>query len=315
MKLKTFVGWVGAWAAVFCAGFFPPQVWADHTLVSGWLGGYNPILRSTNSAGTVSESQGGITEAFSASASFGRIDLRTDGFIPGYPYQGFANDSGEWDDTMTIQPDDPALLDKPGTAVFTYYLNGFYWGDNPGQWDVYNDGAGGGGSSYVGTSIVCSFTVTRSFTFGSPFGLLVGLDSRAAGIPGGVEVSLTAGGIAVSDNSGKPAAYRSTSSAGSARAAVLTNGDSYAGFSLTNTVGHQTTVALLAGVANSNETLMGAFTGSPGTNGLFSDAVDFSGTDTNLFALQMSYDHAAVIAQLANEANTLLKWLNPVTGV
>jgi hypothetical protein len=143
----------------------------------------------------------------------------------------------------------------------------------------------------------------------------VGLDGRATGFIGGVDVSLTGGSFAVSDNSAKPAAYRSISSAGSARAAVLTNGDIYAGFSLTNTVGHQTTVALLAGAANSNETLLAAFTGSPGTNGLVSDVVDFSGTDTNLFALQMSYDPAAAIAQLSDEAKTLLKWFNPVIQV
>jgi hypothetical protein len=140
----------------------------------------------------------------------------------------------------------------------------------------------------------------------------MGLDGRATGLIGGVDVSLTGGSFAVSDNSGKPAAYRSISSAGSARVAVLTNGDTYAGFSLANTVGHQTTVALLAGAANSNETLLAAFTGSPGTNGLVSDVVDFSGTDTNLFALQMSYDPAAAIAQLGDEAKTLLQSFNPV---
>jgi hypothetical protein len=315
MKLKAFVGLVGALVAVFCAGCFPPQVLADQILVSGWLGGYSPILRSTNTTGTVSVSQGGITGAFSASASFGRIDLRADSFSPGYPLNGFAIDSGEWDDTITIQPDDPALVGEPGTAVFNYYLNGSYWGAGSGQFNVFNECACGGPSTYGGTPIVSSFTITRSFTFGSPFGLQMVLDGRAAGLIGGVDVSLTGGGFAVSDNSGKPAAYRSISSAGSARAAVLTNGDSYAGFSLTNTVGHQTTVALLAGAANSNETPLAAFTGSPGTNGLVSDVVDFSGTDTNLFALQISYDPAAAIAQLGKEANTVLQYFQPVMQI
>lgn len=316
MKLKAFVRLVYTLVAVFCAGCFPPQVLADQTLVSGWLGGYNPILRSTNSAGTVSESQGGITGTFSASASFGSIDVRADSFYPGYPLtSGFAIDSGEWDDTITIQPDDPAQLGKPGTAVFTYYLNGSYWGGGSGQVSVWTECGCGGGSTYGGTPIVSSFTITRSFTFGSPLGLQVGLDGRATGLIGGVDASLTAGGITVSYNSGQPAAYRSNSSAGSARAAVLTNGGSYAGFSLTNTVGHQTTVALLAGAANSNETLLAAFTGSPGTNGLVSEVVDFSGTDANLFALQMSYDPAAAIAQLGDEAKTLLTWFNPLTQV
>jgi hypothetical protein len=151
MKLKSFGGLVGAFAAILLAGSFPPQVLADHTLVSGWLGGYNPILRSTNTAGTVSESQGGITGAFSASASFGRIDVRADSFYPGYPLNsGFAIDSGEWDDTITIQPDDPALLGKPGTAVFNYYLNGSYWGAGSGQFDVWTECGCGGGPLMAG---------------------------------------------------------------------------------------------------------------------------------------------------------------------
>jgi hypothetical protein len=317
MKLKTFVRLVGALVAVFCAGFFPPQVLADQILVYGWLGGYNPMLRSTNSVGTVNVSEGGITGAFSASASFGRIDVRADSFYPEYPLgPGYATGSGGWDDTITIQPDDPAQLGTPGTAVFTYYLNGSYWGVGLAQFSVSTECGCGGPSTYGGTPIVSSFTITRPFTFGSPLWVQMGLEGRATGdFIGGVDASLTAGGIAVSDSSGTSTAYRSSSSAGSARAAVLTNGDSYAGFSLTNTVGHQTTVALLAGAADSNETLLAAFTGSPGTNGLVSDVVDFSGTDTNLFALQMSYGPAAAIAQLGDEAKTLLMWFNPLNQV
>ena len=311
---------IGAAALFLLGGFAPSQASADENVATGWLGGYSKILRATNFTGTASVSDNGPTGAYSASASNGRSQLRAFSFYPGYPVNyGYSYAGGYWTDTVTIQPDNPALLGTPGTAVFTYYLNGSVSSSDYSlcQFDVSTECECGGPSTYLGTPIVSSFTVARGFTFGSPLGLLMNLGANVEGSygPQSIEVSLTAGGIAVTDNAGNPAAYTSTSSTGSARSIVLTNGDSYAGFGLTNTVGNRTKAALLAGNAPSPETLLGAFTGSHGTSGLVSDVMDFSGTDTNLFALQMGYDPAAAIAQLGNEANTVLQYFHPVMQI
>jgi len=306
----------GVLALILLGSSWSGTVFADQAYVYGWLGGYSKVLRATNS----SVADNGLTGAYNASASVGRVRARVYPFPAAYPYNyGYADGSGSWDDTITIQPDNPALLGTSGTAVFTYYLNGSASVIDYQQvrFSVSTECGCGGPSTYGGTPIVSSFPIVRTFTFGTPFQILMGLESFGAGYSANnMDVSLTAGGMVVTDGGNHPAAYTSASSTGAGRSVVLTNGNAYAGFSLTNTVGNQTAAALLAGMATAtNETPVAQFTASHGTNGIVSDVLDFSGTGTNLFALQMSYNPLAAVAQLGGELKTALQYFDPVAQI
>lgn len=306
----------------FCLGvlialLFPGNAKAqDSTSSTAWVGSPAKRVRD-NEYGSSSSSQSGINGACNATASYGYASATAYSYPAAYPNTfGYADASGSWNDTITIQPDNPALLGKSGTANFTYYVNGQASSTDyqVAQFNVVTECGCGGPGTYEGTPINSSFTITRQFTFGSPFQIYMSLGVLSHGYTAAnITASLAAGGYTVVDSGNSPAGYSATSTMGTARSMVFTNGTPYAGFALTNTVGNQTTAALLAGTTvNSNETLVGQFSGPEGTNGIVSDVLDFSGTFTNLFALAMSYNPLAAIAQFGSETNVSLQYFDPL---
>jgi hypothetical protein len=335
MKTKLLAGFSFFLALAFvCAPV--NNVFADKVLVSvnGHYGPAGTWIRTvTNSAGSVSAANSDSTWSIKATTSMGRIDLDMTAIDGTYPYSGYAYAVGLWDNTVTILPDDPALLGTGGTAVFTYHLSGsqslnrYYACDN--SWSLATEAGGGpngrdyGDGTYAGQHIsdVPTYTVARSFTFGGPVFEEMDLSGDAvletySGGEGKMHLSLVTGSIAVYDNAGHSVAYSSTSSAGVARAVIFTNAVSYAGFSVTNNLGNQTALAVLGGTnaTGSNETVATTFTSPPNTNQFVSDVADFSGTDSNLFVLQLSYNPLAAIALFGSETNVSLLWFKQASN-
>lgn len=303
----------------FTVAIFPLVSHADENYADGWLGSPYKQQRMTNFNGSASVSGSGITGTFNSSTTPGRVQVNLSAYPAQYPNTfGYSSASGTWYDTVTIQPDNPALVGTGGTAAFTYYLNGTASSTDyqTCQFNVSTECQCGGPSTSGGTPANSSFTISRPFTFGAPFQISMTLGCLAHGYSEAtISESLSAGGISVTDSDGNTAGYSSVSAVGTGRSVVLTNGDSYTGISITNSVGHQTQAALLAGSANANETVVANFSGSHGTNGLFSDVLDLSGTDTNLFALQMIYDDISAVAQLGDEAKVQLQWFDPLRQI
>lgn len=335
MKAKLFAGFSLCLALAFvCAPV--NKVFADEVYVNvrgqyGPAGLWSRIV--TNSAGSITEANSDSTWSIKATASMGRIDLDLTAIDGTYPYNGFAFANCHWENNITIQPGDPALLGTHGTAVFTYHLSGSQSLNRTdaclNRWQLDSEifgtwGQDYGDGTYAGQHIsdVPTYTVDRSFTFGGSIfehmDLIGGVQLEThSGGEGELHLSLVAGSIAVFDNAGNPVAYSSTSSAGVARAAIFTNGVSYAGFSVTNNLGNQTALTVLGGtntVTGSNETVAATFTPPPDTNQFVSDVVDFSGADTNLVALQLFYDPVAAIAHFGSETNVALLWFNQASN-
>jgi hypothetical protein len=247
--------------------------------------------------------------------------------------RGYTGGTAKWSDTFTIQPTDAALNGTPGTAVITFHLSGTINGNLVGfqtgladyrvVWDtIQYEGYFQNNDPFAGTPIadLSTFTRTIPFTFGSPTPYEMSLSTAAqmgtGTDPGSasVHVTLTQGAITVLDNTSAPTAYSSTSSAGSSRADQITNGTSFAGFTLTNSTGHQTALSLLGGTANSNTLVIATFIGNPDTNHLASDVADLSGTGTNLFVAQMQYDPLTALLVFADESLATLLWQDPDSG-
>jgi hypothetical protein len=313
------------------------SVFADQLQAGCTIIGSDPG-RATNrivASGTALAALAGNYGASSASASFGSLSVDSTAIRTGNgSLRGFTGAGAKWSDTFTIQPSNPALNGTPGTAVVTFHLSGKISGHLVGfqlgladyslVWDDATQCRGyfQNNDPFAGNTVESLATFTRAipFTFGSPTLYEMSLNSSAqmgTGVDPGsasVHLTLTQGGITVLDNTSSPTAYTSTSSAGSSRAMEITNGTSYAGFALTNSTGHQTALSLLGGTANSNEMVTATFIGNPNTNQLVSDAVDLSGTDTNMFVAQMDYDPLAALADFGLESATMLLWLDPSAG-
>jgi len=82
---------------------------------------------------------------------------------------------------------------------------------------------------------------------------------------------------------------------------------------LTDFGGMGTTVQLLGGAASVNRTVLTAFSAGPA--GAASDDVNVSGTITDTYALELSYNQAAALASPGGPNAMRLEWLNPNTGL
>jgi hypothetical protein len=306
-----------------------------HGFGNGYDGSWNVI--QTNGSGTVTAANAGVYRSIKASASFGRIDIDLTATSPAYPYGSNASGVGHWGDTITIQPDNPALLGTPGTAVFTYHVSGSQSlnqaFNTQNSYFIYDEcgcggplGQDGGNGTYSGPRLsdLANYTELRAFTFGVPLYYEMNLNCNVTVPYGGtaagtLHASLAAGGITALDGTGNSVAYSSTASAGSGRAWIATNGASYAGFSVTNNLNQHTVLSLLGGTnsSGSNETVAATFLTSPDTNRIISDVVDLSSsalTNLNKIVVQMSYDPVQAIASFGTETNALLVWFKQSAG-
>lgn len=293
------------------------------------------IVSSTAPSGSVSASQAGSYGSISGSTAFGSASVNATGIrVSNGSKRGYTASTAKWSDTFTIQPSNPALLGTPGTALLTFHVTGdisaafagqtaivdfnIVW-DNTTQYRGYfqnNDG-------FAGSTIASISTFTRAipFTFGTPTPYDMSLSGAAqigsANVDGSgsVHVALTEGTLTVLDNLANPTAYFSTSGMGASRSRAFTNGESYAGFTLTNSIGSSpTTLSLLGGTANSNGMVTATFNANPNTNQLVSDVVDLDGVGTNLFVIQLDYDVFAALAHFGSDANSTLLSFNKSLG-
>jgi len=162
---------------------------------------------------------------------------------------------------------------------------------------------------------------TVNFTYGTPFTIQGGLEADAftAGSQNAsvsINLALRQTNLTVLSG-GVPIDFNATSNTGSAAARNVSLGGSYAGFTLQNTspYGHGSTVSILGGTASAAKTLNASFLGQVSGFTQGSDIVDVSGIAGDTFVLQLSYDPTLVTGLLGSEANAVLLWKDPSTGL
>lgn len=270
----------------------------------------------------------------SASVSYGGVDLDLTAITPATPSistGGFVAASATINQSFTISTD-PGLNGAQGTIVLSTRLSGgFAW--NISGYASFSVNGNNGGLFYPNTidPQPANSTLTSSFPISfSSIGSAVSVQTHVigdasanrpdAGYPDGhnhVDLSVRTGAIKVLNSTGDTVNFTSSSATGTARGSNVPSGSSYTGFSLANTTGHSTTLSLLDGTANAANYVEAAFLSSPHANaGLqaFSDAVDFTGTGSDKFVLQLSFDEAAVLAAGLTDLDLHMEWLDPITG-
>jgi hypothetical protein len=254
--------------------------------------------------------------------------------------------SGFWQDEFTIN--NPALTGQPGIARFTVHLNGHLTGSWAGgaigvvgyQFIIrnatrFNDVTNRAGELYNYAPLdttpgqFATFTQDIHFTFGSPVAVAfnvvafvngqAGYDSDPGSAVASVNFTFSTGGFVALNAQNQPVNFTCESRSGSARSASIAPGGSFNGFTLTNSASGRlgTSLILSGGSASAVTTnLTAAFVAPPETNvvQLASDAVDFSGTGTNIFVIQMNYN--PILAQLlfGGESGLRLGWLDATLG-
>jgi hypothetical protein len=337
------------WGLLFTAlaSILPNVIFADEIYLTDLVLGSDPFWRQslTNNSGSLSMSHVGNWSSLSASVAFGSVQLNLKAAASSTG-AGYATCHGHWTDTITINSDDPALLGSSGTVQLIFHLSGsqvvgIIASGTANEYTIVFDGDfgyGGYNGNYTGGYMGCypncfsgthiadlaTFTHSKGIIFGAPFPfeceLSGGVTPSSGGDSTSLQASLLSGTMTVLDGSGNPVSYRATSSVGSSRGAAFTTGGSYSGFSLANTVGYQTQLALLGGNASSNEMVTASFVANPMTNAFASDAVDFSGTISDKFVLQLSYDPTAENgvflgpSGLLRASGLILEWLNPASN-
>ncbi len=275
------------------------------------------------------------------SSVFGGIDV-----TGGIAYSDHNNHTlaakGTYTDTITITPADSSLIGQSGTAIFTFHLTGnmsmSY--SSPGAVRSYNNfhisigdtdyqtGTDYSDGTHTGPAYIdfTTFTYQRAITFGATFDLPVFLSigsntSRDNGesIVVADQLSLIQGTITFLNNSNQPVACTLGSRTGSAGQTPVSAGSSYSGFTVNNpaTNGHVgTTVSLLDGSASNSTVVDAAFTAPPPSNEiqLTSDAVDVTGTGSDVVVIQVSYSAALAQSIFGSEDAMRLAWFNPTTG-
>lgn len=233
----------------------------------------------------------------------------------------YVNASGNWREDYTISSTS-GPQGGSGLANFTFQFDGTFTGGNLGvgnkvQYtlalpignvvaDAFYDKDGGPfGPLPAGQT----FTIAVPFTYGQPLEISASLGAfadpgRGTGF-GHAHLTLRQTGFSVVGGN-----YTSASATGAGRGATFAADDTYAGFNLTNTVGHSSTVSLLGGTAGGNRDLSMSFVAADPTLPSLSDVLDLKGIGGDLFVLQMQYDEAAVIAQFGSEAALQLSWFN-----
>ena len=313
------------------------QLKADEIYLNVLLYGSDPTVHTNYTSGfPANASLSGKYGTASGSVTYGSLQMDFD--LVGDPTYGTGGSdtvgiNTHWINSLTINPANPALLGTPGTVRIAYWLKSsvsvknvgryaalIYWIDVDSYFNVTGSYTCPEGM-YSGSPMSdhASFTVDIPMIFGTPFTSQTELDVNGTSGPYGgfasetLHATLTSGSITVLDNSGNAVGYSSSSSIGASRGASFASGDLYAGFTLTNTAGYQTTMALLDGTAGSNEMVTATYLANPDTNVCVSDAVDLSGMHTNLFVLQMSYNPLAALAKLGDTANAMLMLIEPAT--
>ena len=246
-----------------------------------------------------------------------------------------------WTDSITIS--NPARTGQSAVARFTVHLTGnivgsfFGSGEFGASYAVFLlQGAGGEYSGniskngYQGTPISAlnTFTFDVNFTFGTQYPVQFELDSAAEAIstpnftppppPGGgtatADLTLSTGNFVVLDDQNNPIDFTAESLTGSARASNIPQGGSFTGFTLVNNAPSRlgTSLSLLDGTASAATNVQAAFIAppNPAVIQLASDAVDFSGTSSDLVVIQMNYDPAVAQTLFGGETALRLAWLN-----
>ena len=251
---------------------------------------------------------------------------------------GYRNGDLSWTDTVTINPNDPALLGTSGTAKFTYHLDGSinitgipyfvdYYMYLPSSFrfgDISYHGGFENSTTYSGTPLADLSTMTDSigFTFGTPFTIKTALSAGATltfpyNGTADVRLSLRAAGMSVTGSGGQAVNYTSTSPTGSAAGLTVASGGSFAGLTVTNTspFSHGSTASLLGGVASADSVVEATFLAQAAGFTQASDILDVTGIGHDKYVLQLSYDPAIATTLFGNEANATLLWLDPVSGL
>jgi hypothetical protein len=175
-------------------------------------------------------------------------------------------------------------------------------------------------------STLKSFTVDRYITLGSTFDTTMSgtaymnfTNSAVVTATASTNLTMSAGAMTVLDINGNAIAYTANAGAGTARSSAVTSGGTLAGFTLTNNAvnGHLgSTVSVQGGTASSDHMLTATFLAAPSKQAVkaVSDAVDFSGTGTDRFVLQVGFDVASVAAAGLMDADLHMEWLDPATN-
>ena len=291
--------------------------------------------------GTTSASVTGSQSSATATVGYGSVILDASA-VSNNTAHPICLASGSWLDTITIN--NASLTGQTGTAAITFYLNGGFdlnstaYNSTSNFIDAYYDasqGSGGTGAHFeinTGTEYLPtigstpSFTHDYSFTFGTPFTINPGASLHAAsGSNGGtsnVHFAMSQVGMSVTANS-NPTAYTSSSNAGSSAATIVSNGNSFAGFTLTdsgfNT--HSTAVSILDGIATADRNPNASFVAPPSgsSSTIIGDVVDLSGFGstpgqaTDTFTAEVSYTDADAITLFGSANNLVLKWYDPAS--
>ena len=305
----------------------------DLSLRLGRRFGDGSVLYNTpnSAAPSLSFSISGAHGFGSDSVSYGGVDLDLTSISSSSFYGGQLSAGATINQSFMISTD-PALNGGQGSIVVSTRLSGGFALDGAGNAYFGVNGNTGGffyphtldpqpANSTLTSSYPLGFSSTPSpVTFQTTVLGAVGGTQPDPGFPdihSHVKLSVRTGAIRVLNSTGGTVNFTSSSATGTARGSNVPSGGSYTGFSLANTTGHSTTLSLLDGTANAANYVEAAFLSSPHANaGLqaFSDAVDFTGTGSDKFVLQLSFDEAAVLAAGLTDLDLHMEWLDPITG-
>ena len=305
------------------------------------LNGNHNTSITTTLLGSVTATESGPHGSGTSTASYGSlsVDLLVFSDGNGATYSTGSVNYGDgdvsrtyWKDLVTVDP----TLDHPagsaGTAEVKFSFTGTYSDTSAsGQlngltgWQfvvnhsayrhlVLNDNTQ---ISDIPNPIVHTF----DFQYGVPFQIQGGLQATGAtrftsSQSVQAKLSLRQTGFRVLSG-GNAIGFSSSSSTGSSAAFPVNSGGSYTPFTLQNTspYGHGSTASILGGVASANTVVEATFLGQVAQFSQASDIVDVTGIGHDKFVLQLSYDPAIATSLFGNEANAVLLWMDPVSGL
>ncbi len=305
----------------------------------GQSDGFHMVDNKSVTLGSISATWSGPHGSATSFATYGALSLSVNSFSGddshGGNYAAGSVDFGDgtvqqnyWLDTMIVDPSIDHPKDSPGTLQITYFFKGSFSVSNITF------------STASGWSFITNGTLVRHVENTGQHQHQQLLHDRRYGVfqlwgsvhhPGGIaasaqtnnsqdatasahlslretNITVLSGGVAVD--------FTASSKTGSAASKNISSGGSYAGFTLQNTspFGHGSTVSILGGTASANKTLNATFTGAPGELApVASDVANISGTLTDKYVLQLSYDPATANSLYGGENNLELLWLDPDT--
>ena len=307
------------------------------------FGGFHNTNITTTSAGSVTATETGPHGSATSTASYGSLSVNLFVFSEsngnGGSYSAGLVDYGNgdvwrtyWKDLVTVAP----TLDHPqgsaGTAEVKFSFTGTYS----------DTSASGGLNSQTGWLFVVNHSAYRhlvlsdgtqisdipnpivhtlGFQYGVPFLIQGGLQAQGTTFNSANQsvhatLSLRQTGFRVLSG-GNAFGFSSSSSTGSSAAIPVNSGGSYTPFTLQNTspYGHGSTASILGGVASADTVVEATFLGQMAQFSQASDIVDVTGIGNDQYVLQLSYDPVIATSLFGNEANAVLLWLDPVSGL